>query len=78
MVRRIDPKALNPTYTEYPKRSSTARSVRGALSDILSPQTAQRLAREVSDCALVEIAGAGHSVPLEQPAEFLAAVRNFV
>jgi pimeloyl-ACP methyl ester carboxylesterase len=52
--------------------------VRGADSDILSPETAARMAREIPNCRLVEVPDAGHSIPLDNPAGFLAAVSPFL
>ena len=52
--------------------------VRGELSDILSPQIAERMVRTIPDARLVIVANAGHSVPLDAPEGFLAAVREFL
>ncbi len=52
--------------------------VRGAESDILSVEIAQRMTRELPGAQLVEIAEAGHSVPLDQPDRFLKAINNFL
>ena len=52
--------------------------VRGAESDILSPEIAKRMLATVPDARLVEIAGAGHTVPGDQPEAFAAAVRSFL
>jgi pimeloyl-ACP methyl ester carboxylesterase len=52
--------------------------VRGAESDILSPEIAKRMLACLPDGRLVEIADAGHSVPGEQPRAFAAAVRSFL
>lgn len=52
--------------------------VRGEDSDILSPHSAQLLARSIPGARLVEIAGAGHLVPWEQPEAFHRAVADFV
>jgi pimeloyl-ACP methyl ester carboxylesterase len=52
--------------------------VRGALSDILDREIAARFRAAAPDCQLVEVAGAGHSVPLDKPEEFLAAARAFL
>ncbi len=52
--------------------------VRGKESDILSRRGAQLLARSVSGARLVEIAGAGHLVPWEQPEAFHRALASFV
>jgi esterase len=52
--------------------------VRGAESDILSPEIAERMLANLPDGRLVEIAGAGHSVPGDHPEAFAAAVRSFL
>ncbi len=52
--------------------------VRGAQSDVLSREVAERMVQVMSNCRLVEIADCGHSVPLDRPDEFLAAVRPFL
>lgn len=52
--------------------------IRGALSDLLSPAAAERMAATIPDCRLVEVPDAGHSVPLENPKGFVAAVRTFL
>ncbi len=52
--------------------------IRGAESDILSPEIAKKMLDRLPDGRLVEIAAAGHSVPADQPAEFARAVRAFL
>ena len=52
--------------------------VRGAESDILSTEIAKRMLATVPDGRLVEIAGASHTVPGDQPEAFAAAVRSFL
>ena len=52
--------------------------VRGANSDILSPAVAERMCTAIAQCEFVEIAGAGHSVPLDKPVEFGQAVTQFL
>ena len=52
--------------------------IRGELSDILSPEIAGRMANDIPDCQLVEIAGSGHPVPLDQPGSFLTVARSFL
>ena len=46
----------------------------------LQPQRerAERMAREMRDCRMVVIPGVGHNVHAEKPAEFLAAVQEFL
>ena len=49
--------------------------VRGAESDVLSVETAEKMAQAMPNCQLVTVRDAGHSIPLDNPAGFLAAVR---
>jgi pimeloyl-ACP methyl ester carboxylesterase len=52
--------------------------VRGAESDLLSPGLAAATAAAIPDCCVVEIAGSGHPVTLDQPAAFKAAAEAFL
>jgi pimeloyl-ACP methyl ester carboxylesterase len=52
--------------------------VRGAASDVLSPELAQRVVEAIPNCRLVEVADSGHAVPLDNPRGFLEAVRGFL
>ena len=52
--------------------------VRGAESDVLSPELAQRVVAALPDGRLVEVAAAGHTVPGDRPAEFVEVVRRFL
>lgn len=52
--------------------------IRGAESDVLTQETAERAAREMQNARLVVIPGAGHSVPGDNPDAFTAAVREFL
>ena len=52
--------------------------VRGALSDMLSEETAKRMADELPSARLVVVAGAGHTVPGDQPAIFQSLLREFL
>src|SRR5262249_23690969 len=40
--------------------------VRGGVSDLLARESAEKMARVNPHCTLVEIAGAGHSVPMDR------------
>lgn len=63
-----------------PLRRITAPTllVRGAESDVLSPDVAKRMVDALPDGRLVEISGAGHPVPMDQPEAFARAVRAFL
>src|SRR5262249_27814228 len=52
--------------------------VRGAESDILSSEIAKKMLERLPDGRLVEVAGAGHTVPGDQPGEFVRVVRGFL
>jgi pimeloyl-ACP methyl ester carboxylesterase len=52
--------------------------VRGADSDILSPEVAKKMTGRLPEGRLVEIAGAGHTVPADRPEDFVQQVRAFL
>ena len=52
--------------------------VRGSESDVFAPDTAKRMLELIPGSQLVEIPGAGHSVPAEAPEAFERAVRQFL
>jgi esterase len=52
--------------------------VRGAESDVLSDETAKRMVDELPAARLVVVAGAGHTVPGDQPAAFQSLLREFL
>lgn len=52
--------------------------VRGGRSDVLDAETALRMARAIPRGRLATIEGSGHSVPMDRPAEFERAVREFL
>ncbi len=60
------------------KIEASTQIVRGELSDILSPQIAERMVRTIPDARLVTVTNAGHGVPYDAPEGFLAAVREFL
>lgn len=65
-------------WAMLPKITCPTLLVRGAESDILSRETADRMVRTIPNCQLVEVPDAGHSVPLDNPSGFIAAVRPFL
>ena len=52
--------------------------VRGEESDLLAPEVAAAMAQALPLGQLVTVAGAGHRVPLEQPAAFARALLGFL
>ncbi len=61
-----------------PKITAPTLLVRGELSDVLAPEVAERMLKEIPDCKFAVVPGAGHSIPLESPKGFLEAVRTFL
>ncbi len=52
--------------------------VRGAESAVLRREVADQMVEAIADCRLVEIPGAGHSIGMDNPAAFDAALRKFL
>lgn len=52
--------------------------VRGAESDVLAAETAKRMVDENPNTRLTEVAGAGHTVPGDQPAVFQRLLTEFL
>jgi pimeloyl-ACP methyl ester carboxylesterase len=52
--------------------------IRGALSDILAPEVAQRMVQTIPKVQFAEVPDSGHSVPLDAPDGFLEAARTFL
>ena len=51
--------------------------VRGAISDLLSPETAQSMVAEIQDCRMVEVPGVGHAPTLTEPEAFGPVMKFF-
>lgn len=78
IARTRPPGASDEVWEMWRRIAAPALLVRGGESRILSAEAAARMVREHQDCRLVEVPGAGHSVPLDAPEAFLAAVRTFL
>lgn len=52
--------------------------VKGAESDLLMPETVERMARTIPNCRVVEIPRAGHMVTADNPDAFVGALRDFL
>ncbi len=52
--------------------------VRGETSDILSPELVDKMLEHLPNAEAIEIKGAGHPVPYDQPDAFLQALRTFL
>ena len=65
-------------WAMLPKIKAPTLLIRGGLSDVLDPEVAERMLREIPDCKFALVEDSGHSVPLESPKGFLKAVRTFL
>ncbi|MCX7618014.1 alpha/beta hydrolase [Tepidiforma sp.] len=74
-ISRPDPEA---SWRELARIQAPTLLVRGERSDVLAPEVAERMAATIPDCRLVTVPGAGHSIPLERPLGFIAAVAPFL
>lgn len=74
-AERPDPE---PVWQSFGNISCPTLLVRGAESDLLGRPTAERMAREIPNCTLVEVPDAGHSVPLDNPEGFRDAVKGWL
>ncbi len=69
----------NRAYWEYARQvRCPALLIRGAESPVLSPELAARSAASIAGCRFVEVPHAGHSVHLDNPPAFEAALRSFL
>ncbi len=66
------------TWQLFRRISMPTLLVRGAESDVFTPDVAERAAREMQRARLVVVASAGHSVPGDNPDDFTRAVREFL
>ena len=65
-------------WPDLKRIASPTLIVRGAESDVLSPEIAKRMSEALKDVRLIEIADAGHTVPGDQPDAFIKAIRAFL
>lgn len=77
MMREGRREALD-LWEPLPRIACPTLIVRGAESDILSPDVAKKMTERLPDGRLVEIAGAGHTVPADRPDEFVQQIRAFL
>lgn len=52
--------------------------LRGAQSPVLTPASAAEMSKRIPNCTLVEVPGAGHGVPRDNPDDFNKKVLDFV
>jgi pimeloyl-ACP methyl ester carboxylesterase len=65
-------------WEPLPRISCPTLVMRGAESDILSADVAKKMTERLPDGRLVEIEGAGHTVPADRPEEFVRQIRAFL
>jgi 2-succinyl-6-hydroxy-2,4-cyclohexadiene-1-carboxylate synthase len=76
-LRALGPAAQPPLFAQLPRVRVPVLLVAGAL-DARFVSAAQDLARRLPRAEVCEIAEAGHAAHVEQPAAFVAAVREFL
>ncbi len=74
---RTDPRRPDPEKSWILARRIAGQVllIRGGDSDLLSPETAERMVREMQDCRMVEVPGVGHAPTLSEP-EALNAIKE--
>jgi pimeloyl-ACP methyl ester carboxylesterase len=77
-TRALERLAPEPQWQLLNQITCPTLLVRGAETDLLARETAERMTRTIPDCKLVDVSNAGHSVPLDNPERFVAAVREFL
>ncbi len=76
---RIGSQATNEeTWDVFKSIQCPVLLVRGEQSDVLKSDVADRCVSEMKECALVTVAGAGHSVPGDNPDGFTEPVLEFI
>ncbi len=65
-------------WDELPKISAPVLIIRGGRSDVLPPETAEKMRAAFATAELVTIAEAAHTVPEDQPEQFIEAVEGFL
>ena len=65
-------------WSYLPRITCPTLLVRGAESPVLRPEVAREMMAAIPNCEFVEIPGAGHSIGLDNPAAFDAALREFL
>ncbi len=70
--------ALSNLWDDVHKIGCPTLIIRGGESDILSDESAAKMQAAIPKSRLATVAGAGHSVMGDNPAAFIAAVRNFL
>lgn len=69
---------VEASWRELARIQAPTLLVRGERSDVLAPEVAARMVATIPNCRLVTVPEAGHSIPLERPFGFIAAVVPFL
>lgn len=77
-TNRLPRPATSDGWAMLPKIKAPTLLIRGELSDVLDPDVAERMLKEIPDCKFALVPGSGHSIPLESPKGFLEAVKTFL
>lgn len=77
-VRELRPRDAETGWRSCADIAVPTLLIRGALSDILAPEVAERMIGTIPGARLTTVADSGHSVPLDAPEGFLAAARAFL
>ena len=72
---RPDPES---EWAVLPKISCPTLLIRGAESDVLATETAERMLDVLPNCQFVEIPESGHSLGVDQPEAFQDAITTFL
>jgi pimeloyl-ACP methyl ester carboxylesterase len=78
MMRRGGRRETLDLWACLPRITCPTLLIRGAESDVYSPELAQRMLAALPDGRVVEVPGAGHTVPGDRPEQFADLVRRFV
>jgi pimeloyl-ACP methyl ester carboxylesterase len=77
-VRELKVRSVEDSWASCAAITVPTLVMRGAISDILAPEIAQRMIEVIPDATLATVEGSGHAIPLDKPDGFLAAARTFL
>jgi len=77
-VRELRPRDAETGWRSCANIAVPTLLIRGALSDILAAEVAERMIETISGAHLATVANSGHAVPLDAPEGFLAAAGAFL
>ncbi len=81
-LRKSDPPIVRPDaetqWQALRQLKCPTLILRGAETDVLGRETAERMVREIPNARLVELPKSGHQVPFDNPEAFLKAIKGFL